>query len=84
MENLNIIILAAGLGKRMHSALPKVLHLLAGKSLLSHVLDTADALSPQKVCVVYGHGNETVPDAIGNDQLIWVKQETTVRYRAMR
>ena len=75
MENLNIIILAAGLGKRMHSALPKVLHLLAGKSLLSHVLDTADALSPQKVCVVYGHGNETVPNAIGNDQLIWVKQE---------
>ena len=75
MENLNIIILAAGLGKRMHSALPKVLHLLAGKSLLSHVLDMANALSPQKVCVVYGHGNETVPDAIGNDQLIWVKQE---------
>ncbi len=75
MENLNIIILAAGLGKRMYSALPKVLHLLAGKSLLSHVLDTANALSPQKVCVVYGHGNETVPDAIGNNQLIWVKQE---------
>jgi len=75
VENLNIIILAAGLGKRMYSALPKVLHLLAGKSLLSHVLDTADALSPQKVCVVYGHGNETVPDAIGNNQLIWVKQE---------
>jgi bifunctional UDP-N-acetylglucosamine pyrophosphorylase/glucosamine-1-phosphate N-acetyltransferase len=75
VENLNIIILAAGLGKRMYSALPKVLHLLAGKSLLSHVLDTANALSPQKVCVVYGHGNETVPDAIGNNQLIWVKQE---------
>ncbi len=75
MENLNIIILAAGLGKRMYSALPKVLHLLAGKSLLSHVLDTANALSPQKVCVVYGHGNEIVPDAIGNNQLIWVKQE---------
>lgn len=59
----------------MHSALPKVLHLLAGKSLLSHVLDTANALSPQKVCVVYGHGNKTVPDAIDNNQLIWVKQE---------
>ena len=75
MENLNIIILAAGLGKRMCSALPKVLHLLAGKPLLSHVLDTANALSPQKICVVYGHGNETVPDTIGNSQLIWVKQE---------
>lgn len=75
MENLNIIILAAGLGKRMYSALPKVLHLLAGKSLLSHVLDTANELSPQRVCVVYGHGKETVPDAIGDNQLIWVKQE---------
>lgn len=75
MENLNIVILAAGLGKRMHSALPKVLHLLAGKSLLSHVLDTAKALTPQQICVVYGHGNESVPDAIGNDQLVWVKQE---------
>jgi bifunctional UDP-N-acetylglucosamine pyrophosphorylase/glucosamine-1-phosphate N-acetyltransferase len=75
VENLNIIILAAGLGKRMYSALPKVLHLLAGKSLLSHVLDTANELSPQRVCVVYGHGKETVPDAIGDNQLIWVKQE---------
>jgi len=59
----------------MYSALPKVLHLLAGKSLLSHVLDTANALAPQKICVVYGHENETVPDVIGNNQLIWVKQE---------
>ena len=75
MKDLNIIILAAGLGKRMYSSLPKVLHLLAGKSLLSHVLDTANALLPDKICVVYGHGNDTVRDAIGNNQLIWVKQE---------
>ena len=75
MKDLNIIILAAGLGKRMYSSLPKVLHLLAGKSLLSHVLDTANALLPHKICVVYGHGNDTVRDAIGNNQLIWVKQE---------
>ncbi|TFH09220.1 MAG: bifunctional N-acetylglucosamine-1-phosphate uridyltransferase/glucosamine-1-phosphate acetyltransferase, partial [Nitrosomonadales bacterium] len=61
MQNLNIVILAAGLGKRMYSALPKVLHLLAGKPLLTHVLDTAHALSPKKVYVVYGHGNEAVP-----------------------
>jgi bifunctional UDP-N-acetylglucosamine pyrophosphorylase/glucosamine-1-phosphate N-acetyltransferase len=75
VQNLNIVILAAGLGKRMYSALPKVLHLLAGKPLLSHVLDTAHALSPQKVCVVYGHGNETVPKTIANNELIWIKQE---------
>ncbi len=75
MENLNIIILAAGLGKRMYSATPKVLHLLAGMPLLEHVLITAHTLSPQKICVVYGHGNEAVPNLIGDEQVIWVKQE---------
>ena len=75
MKELNIIILAAGLGKRMNSSLPKVLHSLAGKSLLSHVLDTANALLPHRVCVVYGHGNDAVRDAIDNNELIWVKQE---------
>ena len=58
----------------MHSALPKVLHALAGKPLLSHVLDTAHALSPQKICVVYGHGGEAVPQTINDKKLIWVKQ----------
>ena len=75
MKELNIIILAAGLGKRMNSSLPKVLHSLAGKSLLSHVLDTANALLPHRICVVYGHGNDAVRDAIDNNELIWVKQE---------
>ena len=75
MKELNIIILAAGLGKRMNSSLPKVLHSLAGKSLLSHVLDMANALLPHRICVVYGHGNDAVRDAIDNNELIWVKQE---------
>ena len=75
MKELNVIILAAGLGKRMNSSLPKVLHSLAGKSLLSHVLDTANSLLPQRIFVVYGHGNDAVRDAIGNDDLMWVKQE---------
>lgn len=75
VQNLNIVILAAGLGKRMHSAIPKVLHTLAGKPLLLHVLDAAQALSPQKICIVYGHGNETVPQTIANNTFIWVKQE---------
>ena len=55
---MNIVILAAGQGKRMHSDLPKVLHALAGRSLLGHVLDTARALQPQRICIVHGHGAE--------------------------
>ncbi len=74
MSKLNIVILAAGLGKRMHSALPKVLHPLAGKPLLGHVLDTVRSLSPHRICVVYGHGGEAVPQAIGDERLIWVQQ----------
>ena len=75
MSKLNIVILAAGLGKRMHSMLPKVLHPLAGKPLLAHVLDTARALSPRQICVVYGHGGEAVPKALEDAALVWVRQE---------
>jgi bifunctional UDP-N-acetylglucosamine pyrophosphorylase/glucosamine-1-phosphate N-acetyltransferase len=53
---MNVVILAAGMGKRMQSALPKVLHPLAGKPLLQHVIDTARLLRPSKLCVIYGHG----------------------------
>jgi bifunctional UDP-N-acetylglucosamine pyrophosphorylase/glucosamine-1-phosphate N-acetyltransferase len=75
VSKLNIVILAAGLGKRMHSMLPKVLHPLAGKPLLAHVLDTARALSPRQICVVYGHGGEAVPKALEDAALVWVRQE---------
>jgi bifunctional UDP-N-acetylglucosamine pyrophosphorylase/glucosamine-1-phosphate N-acetyltransferase len=75
VKELNIIILAAGLGKRMNSSLPKVLHSLAGRSLLSHVIDTANRLLPHKIFVVYGHGNDAIQDAIGKNELVWVKQE---------
>ena len=57
---MNVVILAAGMGKRMQSALPKVLHPLAGKPLLSHVIDTATTLKPSKLCVIYGHGGAAV------------------------
>jgi bifunctional UDP-N-acetylglucosamine pyrophosphorylase/glucosamine-1-phosphate N-acetyltransferase len=57
---MNVVILAAGMGKRMQSALPKVLHPLAGKPLLSHVIDTARSLAPAKLCVIYGHGGAAV------------------------
>jgi bifunctional UDP-N-acetylglucosamine pyrophosphorylase/glucosamine-1-phosphate N-acetyltransferase len=75
MTALNIVILAAGKGTRMHSDLPKVLHPLAGKSLLGHALTAADNLQPDKICVVYGHGGEALPQAIARPELAWAKQE---------
>ncbi len=72
--NLNIVILAAGLGKRMHSSLPKVLHTLAGRSLLTHVLDAARALSPHKIIVVTGHEAQRVRDAAAAGDVVFVNQ----------
>jgi bifunctional UDP-N-acetylglucosamine pyrophosphorylase/glucosamine-1-phosphate N-acetyltransferase len=73
---MNVVILAAGQGKRMHSDLPKVLHLLAGRTLLSHVLDTARSLAPERIVVVYGHGGEQVREATSGDDVRWVRQES--------
>ncbi len=72
---LNIVILAAGQGKRMRSDLPKVLHPVAGKPMLAHVLDSARELAPTKVCVVYGHGGERVRTALDSTDLTWALQE---------
>jgi bifunctional UDP-N-acetylglucosamine pyrophosphorylase/glucosamine-1-phosphate N-acetyltransferase len=72
---VNIIILAAGPGKRMHSNTPKVLHRLAGRALLAHVFDTAKQLSPKVICVVYGHGGQLVREAVAENGAIWVMQE---------
>jgi bifunctional UDP-N-acetylglucosamine pyrophosphorylase / glucosamine-1-phosphate N-acetyltransferase len=72
---MNIVILAAGLGKRMHSDTPKVLHRLAGRALLSHVIETAKRFSPSVICVVYGHGGEAVREAVGENGAVWVMQE---------
>jgi bifunctional UDP-N-acetylglucosamine pyrophosphorylase/glucosamine-1-phosphate N-acetyltransferase len=72
---VNIVILAAGPGKRMHSGTPKVLHRLAGRALLSHVFDAAKQLSPKVICVVYGHGGELVRQAVGDNGAVWVMQE---------
>lgn len=71
---MNIVILAAGMGKRMKSSLPKVLHLLGGKPLLQHVIDTAATLSPTQLCVVYGHGGEKVKSAISANNITFIKQ----------
>ncbi|HLY97321.1 MAG TPA: bifunctional UDP-N-acetylglucosamine diphosphorylase/glucosamine-1-phosphate N-acetyltransferase GlmU [Sideroxyarcus sp.] len=75
MSSLNIVILAAGKGTRMYSDKPKVLHALAGKPLVQHVLDCAALLQPQQVCVVYGHGGEAVPQAMQQYAAKFVIQE---------
>jgi bifunctional UDP-N-acetylglucosamine pyrophosphorylase / glucosamine-1-phosphate N-acetyltransferase len=72
---LNIVILAAGQGKRMRSRLPKVLHPLAGRPLIVHAINTAQALKPARIYVVYGHGGEQVPQAIQDKDLVFVKQQ---------
>lgn len=72
---MNVVILAAGLGKRMHSDLPKVLHPLAGRPLLAHVIGTARRLKPGRICIVYGHGGERVREAIPEPDLVWARQE---------
>ncbi len=72
---MNVVILAAGLGKRMHSDLPKVLHRLAGRPLLAHVVDTARSLKPGVICIVYGHGGERVRETIAQPDLVWARQE---------
>ncbi len=71
---MNVVILAAGQGKRMHSDLPKVLHSLAGRPLLAHVIAAARSLEPGVICIVYGHGGERVREAIGAPDLLWAKQ----------
>ncbi|RZF27970.1 UDP-N-acetylglucosamine diphosphorylase/glucosamine-1-phosphate N-acetyltransferase [Paraburkholderia sp. UYCP14C] len=72
---MNIVILAAGTGKRMRSALPKVLHPLAGRPLLAHVIDTARALQPARLIVVIGHGAEAVREAVAAPDIRFAVQE---------
>jgi len=74
-SELHVVILAAGQGKRMHSALPKVLHPLAGKPLVRHAIDTARSLRPAGIAVVYGHGGEPVREALAAPDLAFVLQD---------
>src|SRR5205085_12506201 len=71
---LEVIVLAAGQGKRMRSDLPKVLHPVGGRPLLAHVLDAAQALQPKKTLVVHGHGAEQVRAAFAGAPVEWVLQ----------
>lgn len=73
--NLQIIILAAGQGKRMYSDLPKVLHPIAGTPMLERVVQAAQALKPQAVHVIYGHGGEQIKKALPDLPVQWILQE---------
>jgi bifunctional UDP-N-acetylglucosamine pyrophosphorylase/glucosamine-1-phosphate N-acetyltransferase len=73
-QPVQVVILAAGQGKRMHSNLPKVLHPVAGKALAQHVIDTARTLGPQKLVVVYGHGGDVVRSTLAAADLSWAEQ----------
>lgn len=72
---LSVIILAAGKGTRMKSALPKVLHCLANKPLLEHVYDTARKLGAAEIVIVYGHGGEQVLQTCKHFSARWIEQE---------
>ena len=71
---INVVVLAAGKGTRMRSKLPKVLHPLAGKTLLQHVMDAARALAAAKLCIVVGHEAEQVCAASAADDVVFVEQ----------
>jgi bifunctional UDP-N-acetylglucosamine pyrophosphorylase / glucosamine-1-phosphate N-acetyltransferase len=71
---LQVVVLAAGQGKRMFSDLPKVLHPLAGRPLLTHVLDTARRLQPRRLCVVIGHGAEAIRERMRDADVTWALQ----------
>ncbi|MGL4768150.1 MAG: bifunctional UDP-N-acetylglucosamine diphosphorylase/glucosamine-1-phosphate N-acetyltransferase GlmU [Formosimonas sp.] len=71
---LNVVILAAGKGTRMRSSLPKVLHPLAGKPLLEHVVHTARTLGAAQLCIVIGHEAEQVRNAMTADDVVFIEQ----------
>ena len=72
--SLSIIILAAGKGSRMKSSKPKVIHTVAGKPMLQHVIETSQSLNPDQILVVVGHGSEQVTDKIQGANIIFVEQ----------
>lgn len=72
--HLGVLILAAGEGTRMRSRQPKVLHRLAGKQLLRHVIETARSITPDDITIVYGHGGSQVREVLDAPDLRWVEQ----------
>lgn len=74
MNGLSIVILAAGKGTRMRSDIPKVLHQLAGKTLIDHVIDTCKSLASQAIYVIYGHDGEKIKEALASQPIKLVEQ----------
>src|SRR5690606_16811470 len=72
--SLSVVVLAAGKGTRMRSALPKVLHKVAHKPMVQHVIDTAKTLAPTQIHVVYGHGGDVLQQQLQGQQLNFVEQ----------
>ena len=72
--SLHVVILAAGKGTRMRSSLPKVLHPVAGRPMVSHVIATAEALGAAAVHLVYGHGGELLQQRLADSAVHWVLQ----------
>lgn len=72
--NFSAVILAAGKGTRMYSNLPKVLHTLAGKPMVKHVIDTCTSLGAKKLHLVYGHGGDAMKAALAEEPVNWVLQ----------
>ena len=71
---MSVVILAAGKGTRMYSDLPKVLHTLAGKAMVQHVIDAANEMGASQVHLVYGHGGDLLKQTLRDDKLNWVLQ----------
>lgn len=72
--SLSVVVLAAGKGTRMRSALPKVLHPIAHKPMVQHVIDTARELAPEQVHVIYGHGGDVLKEKLAGQTLNFVEQ----------
>lgn len=73
-KGLSIVILAAGQGTRMKSSLPKVMHTIAGKPFLAHVIATAQSLNPSQIIVVYGYGGDVLKAAFTDPAIQWAHQ----------
>lgn len=74
MNKLSVVILAAGKGTRMYSDLPKVLHKVAGKPMVKHVIDTAKQLSADQIHLIYGHGADLLKACLADEPVNWVFQ----------
>ncbi|AZI15015.1 bifunctional UDP-N-acetylglucosamine diphosphorylase/glucosamine-1-phosphate N-acetyltransferase GlmU [Avibacterium paragallinarum] len=74
MNKLSVVILAAGKGTRMYSDLPKVLHNIAGKPMVKHVIDTAKQLNADNIHLIYGHGAELLQQRLADEPVNWVLQ----------